>query len=384
MTIDENRPLEVMISSRCRTEVRRGAAGGTESLTDLRRRAKEALESRFDVSGERLFKVWINEDERRQGADETWYSASEKRAQKAHVVLVLFSGDSGSRLVGPLGVCHAELLAAMEDSPAKVRIVDLRPAIAAPGDIDDVFITDVDGRALVTETASTGDEAVERLCGQALAAVRTLAHYGTLTVSGRTRSGSQIEWDRLSFEDRKARMESAVVEALDGVLADGAEVATPAGARGRVVSGTVGGRVVVFACHGAPAGLSLGASREMVGQPFLRDHLYAGLLDHKRKTGRVGPVHVIASPQPVTEAQARRLLGFPDATVVKDAWGIWVSDALQRIQLVLIDRCTSASSTVARVQQAFAWLRVSGEDATLALRAERRARIVIAMADTAD
>lgn len=381
MAIDENRPLEVMISSRCRTEVRRHAAGGTEPLTDLRRRAKQALESRFDVSGERLFKVWINEDERRQGADETWYSASEKRARRADVVVVLFSGDSGSRLVGRLGVCHAELLAAMEDSPAKVRIVDLRPAIAARGDFDDAFVADVDGRALVTETASTGDEVVDRVCAQALAAVRTLAHHGTLAVRRRTRSGSEIEWDRLSFEDRKARMESAVVEALEGVLADGAEVATPAGARGRVVSGTVGGRVVVFACHGAPAGLTVAASREMVGQPFLRDHVYAGLLDHKRKSGRVGPVHVIASPQPVTESQARRLLGFPDATVVKDAWGIWVSDALQRIQLVLIDRCTSASSTVARVQQAFAWLRVSGEDATLALRAERRARIVMAMAE---
>jgi len=79
MPIDENRPLELMISSRCRTEVRRDAAGKPETLTDLRVRAKRRLESVFTVDGERLFDVWINEDERKQSADETFYSASEKR-----------------------------------------------------------------------------------------------------------------------------------------------------------------------------------------------------------------------------------------------------------------------------------------------------------------
>ena len=381
MAVDDNRPLEVMISSRCRTEIRRDDSGRTESLTGLRRRAKKALESTFEVGGERLFDVWVNEDERRQGADETWYSASEKRARRADIVLVLFTEDSGSRLAGPLGVCHAEFVSAMEDSPAKVRIVDLRPAITVPGDCDAAFAGDVDDRSLVTETAATGDEAVERLRSQLLAALRTLARHGTLDLRRRTKSGSEIAWDRLSFEDRKSHMEAALVLALGDVVDGGATVDPPPnGARGQVVTGTVGGRSVVFACHGAPAGLSLAASREMVGQPFLRDHVYAGLLDPGRRSGRVGPVHVIASPQPVTESQARRLLGFPDATVVKDAWGIWVTDALQRVQLVLVDRATSASSTVARVQQAFTWLRTSGEDVTLAQRAERRARIVVAMA----
>lgn len=381
MAIDENQPLEVMISSRCRTEVRRDTSGTAESLTDLRRRAKVALQTTFDVGGERLFDVWVNEDERKQAASETWYAASERRARRADLVLVLFTGDSGSQLVGDLGVCHAEFQAAMEDTPAKVRIIDLRPAITMPGDIDEAFVADIDGEAFVTETASTGDEAVDRVLGQALAAVRILAHHGSLDVRRRSKSGSEIEWDRLSFDDRKAGIEDAVVQALKSVMPDADEVEAPVLARGRALAGRAGNRSVLFVCHGAPAGLGLPASREMVGQPFLRDHHFASLLDPKRRSGNVGPVHVIASPQSVTESQARRLLGFPDATVVKDSWGIWVSDAVQRIQLVLIDRCTSRTSTIARVQQAWSWLRATGEEATLALRADRRARIVVAMAD---
>jgi len=380
VAIDEGRPLEVMISSRCRTMIRRDSSNSSESMTDLRRRAKAALSTTFRVSDDGLFDVWINEDERRQAASETWYSASEKRARRSEIVLVLFTGDSGSRLAGNLGVCHAEFVSAMEDTPSKVRVIDLRPAVVVPGDVDDAFVADVDGRSLITETAGTGDEAVERLCGQALAAVQTLSHAGALDLRRRSKSGSEIEWDRLSFDDRKVRMEATVAEALEQVLPESAPVASPAPAHGRAVTGRVGPRPVLFVCHGAPAGLSLATSREMVGQPFLRDHLYADLLDPKRRGGMVGPVHVIASPQAVTESQARRLLGFPDATVVKDTWGIWVSDALQRIQLLLIDRCTSGSSTTARVQQAFSWLHTSGEEDTLASRAERRAGIVVAMA----
>jgi hypothetical protein len=379
--IDENRPLELMISSRCRTEVRRDATGTIETLTDLRLRAKHQLEAAFTVAGERLFDVWINEDERKQTADETWYSASEKRARRSDIVVVLFTGDSGSRLAGDMGVCHAELVAAIGDTGTKVRVIDLRPAIVTPGDIDDRFVADVDGRSLVLDEAATGDEAVEKVCGQALAAVRTLAHHGALDVRRRSKSGSEIVWERLAFDQRKLQMEEALDDALRAVVGSPNDVPSPPMRPARAVAGELGGRRVLFVCHGAPAGLSLSISREMVGQPFLRDHVFGDALDTRRKDGIVGPVHVIASFTTSTETQARRLLGFPDATVVKDTWGIWVSDALQRIQLLLIDRCTGASATRARVQQAFSWLRSTGEDVTLADRAVKRAQIVKAMAD---
>ncbi len=383
MAIDENSPLELMISSRCRTEIRKDATGTLETLTELRLRAKKRLEETFTAGVERLFDVWINEDETKATWDESWYSASEKRARRAEVVIVLFTGDPGSRLGGTLGVCHAELIAAVADTATKVRSIDLRPAIVTEGEIDERFVAYFDEQAAsrIQDKAATGDEAVEKICGQALAAVRTLGHHGTLDVRRRSKGGSEMAWERLGFDERKREMEAALDGALRDVVLAPADGPPPPEGTGRALVGGLGGRRVLFVGHGAPQGLALSISREMVGQPFLRDHLLAGGLEPKRKDGVVGPVHVIASFTTTTDAQARRLLGFPDATVVKDTWGVWVSDALQRIQLVLIDRCTSPSATRARVQQAVQWLRSTGEDTTLAERAGRRAAIVKAMAD---
>jgi len=280
-----------------------------------------------------------------------------------------------------MGVCHAELVSALGDTGTKVRVIDLRPAIVTAGDVDDRFVKDVAALSLVMDEATTGDEAVDTVCGQALAAVRTLAHHGRVDVRRGSKRGSEIVWERLAFDTRKRQMEEALDDALRTVLGSPRDIESPSTSLPRALAGEVGGRRVLFVCHGAPAGLSLSMSREMVGQPFLRDHVLGDSLDLKRKDGTVGPVHVIASFKASTETQARSLLGFPDATVVKDSWGIWVSDAIQRIQLLLIDRCTSVSVTHARVQQAFTWLRSTGEDATLAERAVRRARIVTAMAD---
>ncbi|HET7486940.1 MAG TPA: hypothetical protein VFJ85_03365 [Acidimicrobiales bacterium] len=378
MPIDTTAPLDLMISSRCATRMRK-SGGGAQPLSTVRERAKQRLESLFSFQGERLFDVWINEDERNQTADLTWYRASEERARASDIVLVLFSGDSGSRSVGDLGVCHAELEAAMADTPTKVRVIDVRPAVAGKVDLDERFVNDVEGRSLIVQTAGTADEILERVCSQALAALRTLARHGLLEVRRRSKAGGNLAWDRLAFDDRKRAMEYELAAALAGTLGAGS-VLDGTSQRGVPVVGDVGGHAVLFVCHAAPAGLSVAASREMVGQPFLHDHDLARLLAPGQKRRPVGPAHVIASPQAVTEPQARRLLGFPDATVVKDTWGVWVTDGVQRIQLLLVDRCTDAVATRARVQQAVGFLDASGEGRTLVERAGRRRAIVLAIA----
>jgi hypothetical protein len=76
------------------------------------------------------------------------------------------------------------------------------------------------------------------------------------------------------------------------------------------------GNSVLLKLHASPASLSESAAREMVGQPFLADHkLHAEL----KKLKAVGPIHLIACPKTVTETQALKMLGFPDATIVSDS-----------------------------------------------------------------
>jgi hypothetical protein len=85
----------------------------------------------------------------------------------------------------------------------------------------------------------------------------------------------------------------------------------------------------------------------------------------------------------VTESQAARQLGFPDATIVAPPFGVYVADDVQKIQLVFIANCRDETATRQGVQRVFDWLEQSGEYARLSARAASRAKIVRAIAKEA-
>ncbi|MHB8118113.1 MAG: hypothetical protein ACYDHX_05220 [Methanothrix sp.] len=125
-----------------------------------------------------------------------------------------------------------------------------------------------------------------------------------------------------------------------------------------------------------PAAITVGAAKEMVGQPFLHDHELSQVLKGKRG----GPVHVIGCHKNATEAQATKLLGFPDATVVSAPFGVFVADNIQKVQFAFIVNCRDDANTRHGVQRFFEWLEQTGEDALVADRARARAHIVSAIA----
>lgn len=125
-----------------------------------------------------------------------------------------------------------------------------------------------------------------------------------------------------------------------------------------------------------PAALSVGPARELVGQPFLRDHELSSIL----KKGQGGPLHVIACHKTATETQATKLLGFPDATVVAAPFGIFVADSIQKVQFAFVVNCRDETTTRHGVQRFFEWLTQTGETKLVAQRARARARIVAAIA----
>jgi ABC-type dipeptide/oligopeptide/nickel transport system ATPase component len=65
----------------------------------------------------------------------------------------------------------------------------------------------------------------------------------------------------------------------------------------------------------------------------------------REKLGIVGESGLIACHKTVTEAQALRLLGFPDATVVSAPFGVYVADDVQKIQMILIANCRDETTT---------------------------------------
>lgn len=201
-------------------------------------------------------------------------------------------------------------------------------------------------------------------------AVLNLVHQGAREVKrSRYNAGPALDWSRMDFSARQAAMRSVLSDALASRgRADGEGVVLPV-AKGKVL----------FLPHAIPAAMRVPAAREMVGQPFLKDHLSVPAL----KAAVAGPVHVIACHKSVTESQAMTILGFPDATIVTGSFGVYVADNVQKIQLCLIANCRDESSTRHGLQKLFDWLAQTGEDALLAERAVSRSRIVSAIAKEA-
>jgi hypothetical protein len=89
-----------------------------------------------------------------------------------------------------------------------------------------------------------------------------------------------------------------------------------------------------------------------------------------------GPVHLIGCSKGVTETQAMAVLGFPDAMIISDRFGVYVADNILKIQLCLLADCRDAPSTRHAVQRLFDWLERSGEDKQLLARSTSRRAIV--------
>jgi hypothetical protein len=147
----------------------------------------------------------------------------------------------------------------------------------------------------------------------------------------------------------------------------------------RLVAFTTDAHPILTRIDAVPAAMSVAAARELVGQPFLRDHELVGLLDD-----RVGPLHLIAVHGGVTEAQAIRQLGSPDATIVPTDFGVYVADEIQKVQMIFLARCIDGPSIRARVQTLLDWLRLTAEGDRLAARAAGRKELVTLMARLAE
>jgi hypothetical protein len=364
------RLIEVMVSSRNRT-----ALTGGGDLTALRREVKERLQSVLArPDGEPRLSVWVNEDSEALPAESDWYDRSTERARDATIVLVLFSGEAGTVIPGRgVGVCHAELEEALADTRTKVRIVDIRPLVQSPPrptKADNAFTASVDGLRSLTSSARTRAEAVEAAVDAVGDALHALALAGVgSSRRGRHSQGAALDWRRLTFAGRKAAMEEAVVAAL--VAATGGQGHREPGANRPAVHVELGGQRVLMVAHGAPEGLSLAASRELVGQLHRHDHLLAGALG-----GSIGPVHVLACPAGVTANQMRSLMGASELVLATTPAGVWAADTVSRAQVLAVRDCIDAATTGLQVDEALAWLRQSGEDAELAARAHRRRAII--------
>ena len=366
--------IKVMISSRCDDEF------DGKKLSRIRKIMKKCLE-RVKIFGKPIFKVWINEDEPSRSGEKDAIETCLKEARDADIFLCLYNGNAGWE-----GVCHKELEEAYNQSPGKVILFKITPYDSKSADskakqLNEAFEKYVDdlnlfrGPRIIKTTKALKEDIKKSLREIALKLMKVGAR--EVSKSARDR-GPVLDWARLTFEARRDAMIKKVSEALKGNIVEGLVIKELKRERKQVQEPDLGLDIkpvpvqVLFVSKAIPSSFSVSAAREMVGQPFLKDHELS-----KHLNGVIGPVHIIACSQNITEAQAMRLLGFPDAIIVKSGFGLYVADRIQKIQICFITHCVDESTTGHQVEKFLEWLeKDSYEVNNFIFRAESRTKIV--------
>ena len=364
----KSRKLTVMISSRCNDPFPNG--DDEKSLSDIRKKLKKEILSQ-KLMGKEVFEVWINEDAPAEEGNEDSWDKCLAEVKDADILLVLSNGNAGwPGETGTIGICHAELFTGLNHAPSKVRLISLGNTPITDdeqGQRNQRFQSYIDTQNLFRggKVPSNYEELKSVVFDTLHKAVVTLSQRGVISATKeRFNVGEALNWNRMDFRNRQIQMVKSVtgaIRAMPKSAASGAETMV-------LLKSTK----ILFAVNAIPAAMSISAAREMVGQPFLRDHLLAPQIG---KTDG-GPVHIIACHRGATENQALKALGFPDATIVTGPFGVYVADSVQQIQFVLLANCRDESTTMHCVQRFFEWLRQSGEIDLMIDRARKRAKIV--------
>lgn len=365
--------LKVMLSSRCNDHFPLAPAKFSQPLSVARKALKAEIEA-LSVFGRKLFEVWINEDAPPASSSVDSWEKCLEQVRDCDILIVLSNGNAGwAKAAGEIGICHAEYMEGLSTARGKVWLVSLGNVSLA---VDDQGIRNKRFQDyLAGQTAFRGGEIktikalTERVKEALMDAVVTLTQRGVHDAgSSRFDMGQALDWSRLGFRERKGAMEEILVDAVLGRkgskrLSGGVAV-------------QIAGTGVMIVCHAIPAALGISAARELVGQPFLRDHELSASLG----VAIGGPLHVIACQKNATETQAIGLLGFPDATIVSGPFGVYVADKVQKVQFAFLVNCRDDTRTRHAAQRFFEWLEQTGEDVLLARRALARSRIVKAIA----
>lgn len=366
-----SRNIRIMISSRSLANFPLGV--GNPTLATIRKELQNEIESQ-ELFGNTAYEVWINETVPPGGGQWTIADTCMRAVRDCDIMIALYNGDAGwATQAGENGICHDELSKAYSTAPDKLRLV-LLPLVpidkSAAGKRNKRFQDFVATQfPFAGGHVSTVDDLKVRVREALRDAIVRLTQSGVLEAGrGRGDIGEALYWNRMNFADRQEAMINVLNDAISQRIGS------------KVDAGNLFVRInnqdVLFVLDAVPAAMSVAAAREMVGQPFLKDHEYASSLTGKRG----GPVHIIGCHKSITEAQAMKLLGFPDATVITTQFGVYVADNVQKIQLVLIANCRDDPNTRYGAQRFFDWLHQTGEGERLSKRAASRAVIVNSIA----
>lgn len=363
--MNQNKYINIMISSKNNSKFSR------KHLTDVRRKLKKYIEESY-IFKEQIFTVTINEDLPAENISKTTWERCIDLVNECNILLVLYNGDSGWTIDdGQIGICHEELSQGIRMDAQKVIIINIGEVELDDSD-EKKKQRDIRFRNYVNRMHKFSCNKVETMNDLKLCVASTL-HKAVIDLTirkltgdkkGLNHIGEALEWNKLDFYHR--------AEMIKDVLKNSIEDMSSCLIEENNFFLVLKGKSLLFQVHAIPASFSISTAREMVGQPFLEDHKIISNI----KIDFEGPVHIIGCHKSITETQAMKILGFPDAVVLKTHFGIYVADNIQKIQMIFISNCTDTERTRSGFQQMYEWLTSTNELDSLIERAESRKKII--------
>lgn len=379
------RKIRVMISSRSLTKV-----FDSTPLKEVRERLQvflhgirwqeiTTISGTEPVSGlvgrnQALFDVWIHENDVGRAVDTSTLEMSLREINKADVILVLYTGEAGSAHDdGEIGICHAELKEALDRRSELVVIFELSPLSTSATPRDKKFREYVEVLSLPRMSTANEAELQSKVAEALQERIAQLVRRGGSVGNRKRDRGAALDWNRLDMTARSEVMRKALLDSFANEALPAAKTQND-----RLHRTTLpGGKSLAVRLDAIPAALSVASARERVGQPFMLDHRHAQTL---ADSNLPGVVHIIACHRSVTETQAARMLGTPDAMSVASDFGVYTADHVQKIQIIFLAQCSDETAVALAVRRFREWLVQSGEEKRLIERAQSRGRILQAIA----
>jgi hypothetical protein len=336
-----------------------------KTLTEIRKSiAKKIEEIRF--LGKEIFEVSINED---FGGDASMdsYNKCLVEVQNSDFVIVLYNGYAGWAPNGiDMGICHAELDAALNVSTKKVAVIDMKDFfnLVENTEMDTKrnkafvkYLTDLNlfNNPIKLAKAQRNNNGFEN---ELLHSIENLIRKHLddrikmsnlyYNIAGNNRIS--LNWKKLKYSDRNNQIKKILSSLL---------------------TGTGSFDDFTYRTYSIPDNMSVEDAKSFTGRPFLNDQDIIEVPVGDKKT-KFGPLHFIGVYGNATEIQVKSLIGYPDITVIKEDFGIYVWEQNTHIQLIFLTDCRTPEAVKSKFLLFNNWCISRGEVENIKKRANAR------------
>lgn len=335
------------------------------SLEKLRKFIKSEFEN-ITFLDEKIFSIVTNEEGFESSFISDAFDACLENIKKCDLIVILYNGDAGYAPDGDIqanGICHEEYLAAIQNSPAATKGINISSYFTnirydADQKIRNTkFDVDINSyyRFLEYSTADTKHELeiyIKNLISGYIKTLLVSAFKAQKEIDAVTTVfGKTLDWSKLTYIQRSNEIKSNSEISLRSIF-----------------------KQIICKYHSIPDNMSISDARNEMGRPFLYEHEL--LSTTKLKSG---VIHFVSVYGTCTETQIKNLIGFPDITIIKGSFGFYCWVQSTQIQFFFLSKCINPSLFGTRKSQIENWLNSTKEKNNIKNRAKARYSILKAI-----